>query len=360
MSTIQLLIDGDGNREAIRELLAGQYEVLTEQSATDADLYIVDDTSFPNHYEHLSDCIEASEPVFCPVILIRRTVHMSRLSLPKPDEHDGPLLVDDIVDAPVDQNQLFRRINTLLIRRNQSAQLQHYVSRLEESNARLEQFAYAASHDLQEPLRMVTSYLQLIESRYGDEFDEDGEEFLEFAIDGADRMRSMIEGLLEYSRVDTEGNPLKPTDMNDVVEDVRMNLEMKIDDHEAQIEVDSLPVVNGDEYQLRQLLQNVLSNAIEYSGDEPPRIRIAANRNGTHWKLSVTDNGIGIDPDDQDRIFEVFQRLHSRDEHPGTGIGLALCKRIIERHGGDIWVDSEPGEGSTVTFTLPPAEQSAV
>ncbi|WP_255681840.1 PAS domain-containing protein [Natrinema sp. SYSU A 869] len=232
-----------------------------------------------------------------------------------------------------------------------------YQRKLEESNERLEQFAYAVSHDLQEPLRMVTSYLQLLEQRYGDVFDEDGEEFLEFAVDGAQRMREMIDGLLEYSRIETRGDPLEPTDLDDVLDDVLTDLQIRIEETDAEIASEPLPVVEGDANQLRQVFQNLLSNAIEYSGDEPPRVRISAERDGAEWLLSVSDEGIGIDPDDRERIFEVFQRLHTREEHTGagTGIGLALCERIVERHGGDIWVDSDSGEGTIFSFTLPAA-----
>ncbi|MDS0473510.1 PAS domain S-box protein [Natrinema sp. 1APR25-10V2] len=228
-----------------------------------------------------------------------------------------------------------------------------YERALEESNERLEQFAYAASHDLQEPLRMVTSYLQLVENRYADKLDEDGQEFIDFAVDGAERMRDMIDALLEYSRVETRGDPFEPVDLNDILEDVREDLQMQIEETEAEITTGDLPRVDGDSSQLRQVLQNLLSNAIEYSGDQPPRIDIDAEREGNNWIISVHDEGIGIDPDEQERIFEVFQRLQTHDEHPGTGIGLALCRRIVERHGGEIWVESESGGGATFSFTLP-------
>jgi PAS domain S-box-containing protein len=228
-----------------------------------------------------------------------------------------------------------------------------YEQKLEESNERLEQFAYAASHDLQEPLRMVSSYLQLIEGRYGDGLDEDGREFLEFAVDGADRMRDMIDGLLEYSRVESQGEAFEPVELDDVLGDVRESLRMKVDENDAEISAGDLPRVEGDHGQLRQLFQNLLDNAIEYSGDEPPRIHVSAERAADRWIVSVRDEGVGIDPSDTDRIFNVFQTLHTPDQRGGTGIGLALCQRIVERHGGDIWVDSEPGEGSTFSFTLP-------
>ncbi|WP_436346950.1 PAS domain-containing sensor histidine kinase [Natronorubrum sp. FCH18a] len=251
-------------------------------------------------------------------------------------------------------------ISTALERQSYERRLSDTVAELEESNERLEQFAYAASHDLQEPLRMVSSYLQLLESRYADNLDSDAEEFIAYAVDGAERMRDMIEGLLEYSRVDSQGKPFEPVDLDALLEDVLTDLQVMIDRHDAEITAESLPEVPGDASQFRQLFQNLLSNAIEYSGDEPPRIHVETERTGRNWTISVRDEGIGIDPTDSERVFQVFQRLHSRDEYDGTGIGLALCRRIVERHGGEIWVESEPGEGSTFSFTLPreqPAER---
>ncbi|ELY54108.1 multi-sensor signal transduction histidine kinase [Natronococcus amylolyticus DSM 10524] len=243
-----------------------------------------------------------------------------------------------------------------LERRHHQTELEELVGELEASNERLEQFAYAASHDLQEPLRMVTSYLRLIEDRYGDELDADGEEFLEYAVDGADRMREMIEGLLEYSRVDTRGDSFETVDLECVLEAVRSDIRVQIAESDAEITASPLPRVRGDSGQLRQLFQNLLSNAIKYSGDGPPRIDVSAERSRAdgYWRVAVRDEGVGIDPEESERIFDVFQRLHGHDE-PGAGIGLALCQRIVERHGGEIRVDSEPGEGSTFTVTLPPA-----
>lgn len=204
---------------------------------------------------------------------------------------------------------------------------------------------------------MVTSYLQLIEKRYGDALDEDGEELFGFAVDGADRMREMIDGLLKYSRVQMGGDPFEPVELDAVLEDAIEDLQVKIEESDAEISAATLPRVEGDATQLRQLFENLLSNAIEYSDDDPPRVDVSVERSGSDVIVSVRDEGIGVDPADADRIFDVFQRLHSREEHSGTGIGLALCNRIVERHEGRIWVDSEPGDGSTFSFTLSAADE---
>ncbi|WP_440769954.1 PAS domain-containing protein [Natronorubrum sp. DTA28] len=238
-------------------------------------------------------------------------------------------------------------------RRADQRRLEELVDELEASNERLEQFAYAASHDLQEPLRMVASYLTLVDQRYADELDSDAEEFIEYAVDGARRMQEMIDGLLAYSRVDTQGDPFEVVDCEAVLEDVLTDLEVRIEETDADITVESLPEVYGDPGQLRQVFQNLLDNAITYSGDEAPRISVFAEKDGQEWRLSVRDRGIGIDPADTERIFQVFDRLHSVEEYAGTGIGLALCQRIVERHDGDIRVASTPGEGATFTTTLP-------
>ena len=237
------------------------------------------------------------------------------------------------------------------------AELEETITRLERSNDRLEQFAYAASHDLQEPLRMVSSYLQLVETRYADDLDAEAQEFIEFAVDGADRMRAMVDGLLQYSRVQSEGDPVGPVDLDEVLADARDDLTVRIARSGADITVDDLPRVRGDESQLRQVFQNLLENAIKYSGDDPPRIEVAAEPTGDgEWLCSVSDDGIGIDPDHHERVFGMFKQLQGGEEASGAGIGLPLCKRVVERHDGEMWIESTPGEGSTFYFTLPAAE----
>ncbi|QLD89556.1 PAS domain-containing protein [Natronomonas salina] len=225
--------------------------------------------------------------------------------------------------------------------------------RLRATNERLENFAHAASHDLQEPLRMVSTYLQLLETRHGDELSEEAHEFLGYAVDGADRMREMVDSLLAYSRVEGAGSRFTAVDLNDVIADVQTDLQQLIEESEGEVVVEELPCVEGDVNQLRQVFQNLLENAIQYSGDDPPHVHISVEaERESEVVVSISDEGIGIDSDDQDRIFDVFERLHPHGEHRSTGIGLALCERIVERHGGEIWVESEPGEGSTFFVSL--------
>lgn len=204
---------------------------------------------------------------------------------------------------------------------------------------------------------MVSSYLRLIDQRYGDRLDAEGEEFLAYAVDGADRMRDMIDGLLAYSRIETAGEPLEPVDLEDVFGEACGELRGRIQESGAEIDAEPLPRVEGDRRQLRQLFRNVLSNALTYSREGTPRIAVSSERRGSKWRISVRDEGIGIDPAETERIFEVFHRLHTHDEYAGSGIGLALCRRIVERHDGEMWADSEPGEGSTFTFTVPAVDE---
>jgi signal transduction histidine kinase len=231
--------------------------------------------------------------------------------------------------------------------------LQQITVALQRSNQELERFAYVASHDLREPLRMVTSFSQLLAERYSGRLDEDADEFIGYITEGAARMDLLVNDLLEYSRVGSRARPLEPTNLNLVLGDALRNLAVSIEENDADIRWEVLPTVLADHTQMIQVFQNLLSNAIKFHGEEPPVIRIGAWQDGDAWLISVKDNGIGIDPLYAEKIFEIFQRLHNRDKYPGTGIGLAICRRIVERHGGRIWVDSAEGEGSTFTFTLP-------
>jgi len=231
-------------------------------------------------------------------------------------------------------------------------QLVIYAQDLKRSNQELEHFAYVASHDLQEPLRAVASHTQILAKRYMDQLSPDAEKHMSFVVDGASRMKQLIDDLLMYSRVQTHGKPFEPTDCEAVLNNVLKYLQVKIQESSAVISHDPLPTVKGDATQLGQIFQNLIENALKFSGERTPQIRISARELPDAWEFSVRDNGIGIDPQFFERIFVIFQRLHTRSEYPGTGLGLAICKRIAERHGGNISVESKQGEGSTFSFTV--------
>jgi PAS domain S-box-containing protein len=225
---------------------------------------------------------------------------------------------------------------------------------LARSNRDLEQFAYVASHDLQEPLRMVAGYLQLLSERYWGQLDDNADKYIGYAVDGAQRMSNLIRDLLAYSRVNTRAEELRETDSQEALDMALKNLRAAIQESDAAVAHDRLPAVRADRTQLAQVFQNLVGNAIKFrSPDRPLRIQISARRDEGNWLFSVEDNGIGFDMQYEDKLFLIFQRLHSRGKYPGTGIGLAICKRIVERHGGRIWATSELGAGSTFSFTIP-------
>jgi light-regulated signal transduction histidine kinase (bacteriophytochrome) len=228
---------------------------------------------------------------------------------------------------------------------------------LARSNAELQQFAYVASHDLQEPLRMVVSYTQLLARRYQGKLDAEADEFIAFAVDGAQRMQKLIRALLAYSRVGTQSKPLKPASIQAALDWALANLQMAITDNQAVVTHDTLPTVLADETQLGQLFQNLIDNALKFRNSQPPAIHISAEQKDSQWLFSIRDNGIGLEPQYVERIFVIFQRLHGPTDYPGSGIGLAICKRIVERHGGRIWVESQLGQGATFYFTLPVEEK---
>jgi PAS domain S-box-containing protein len=244
-------------------------------------------------------------------------------------------------------------------RRTAQLALQAAHDELARSNAELEQFAYVASHDLQEPLRMVSSYTQLLGRRYGDKLDGDARDFMAFIVDGAGRMKQLIEDLLAYSRVGTHGREFKEVELESVLARAVVNLRGAIEDFGASITNDQLPLVHGDEMQLVQLFQNLIGNALKFRGSEAPHVHVSSRKALGGWEVSIADNGIGIEPQYFERIFLVFQRLHDKGQYPGTGIGLAICKKVVDRHGGRIRVESKPGKGSTFHFTLRDRQQGA-
>jgi len=227
---------------------------------------------------------------------------------------------------------------------------------LKRSNEDLEQFAYAASHDLQEPLRMVTGYVGLLAQRYQGKLDEDADEFIGFAVDGAERMKELISDILEYSRVNSRPKPLASVPLDEVVEEATRNLSVALEESDGRVGHEDLPVVEGDRSQLLELFQNLIGNSLKFRSEEKPLVRISAARDNGMWRVTVADNGIGIEPAYREKVFAVFQRLHTRSEYPGTGIGLALCKRVVERHGGAIWIEPGSREGTTIHLTLKGAD----
>jgi PAS domain S-box-containing protein len=236
--------------------------------------------------------------------------------------------------------------------------LRSVAAELSRSNQDLEQFAYVSSHDLQEPLRMVASFSGILRDRYADKLDDKGKEYLGFVMEGAHRMQSLVEGLLQYSRIGTRGNPPEPMDVQRAVDAALANLRASIEESGAAITTGPLPSIRAERTQMTQLFQNLIGNAIKFRSDRPPEIHVGAERQDRSWLFWVKDNGIGIDPKFKDKIFVIFQRLHARDKYPGTGIGLAVCKKIVERHGGEIRVESQPGQGSTFLFTIPDVHEA--
>jgi PAS domain S-box-containing protein len=272
--------------------------------------------------------------------------------------HKSEKVTDVLYNASIYKNEagevqgVFAAARDITVRKAMENEIKQTMEKLQQSNAELEQFAYVASHDLQEPLRMVASYVQLLERRYKGKLDPEADEFIAYAVDGANRMRGLIDDLLTYSRVSRLGKPFEPTDLESTLDVVLMNLQASIAENGAVVTHDKLPVVMADGGQMVQLLQNLIGNAIKFHSKDPPRVHVSAQVKENEYLFAVRDNGIGIAPEYFDRLFKIFQRLHTREEYPGSGIGLAICKKIVERHGGRIWIESQVGKGSTIYFTL--------
>lgn len=281
----------------------------------------------------------------------------SKVPLRFEKELDGVILdfnIYPIFDAHEKVDRLAIFAQNITTRRSAEEKLQTTMADLERSNLELEQFAYVASHDLQTPLRVISGYLQLLESNYESKLDESGKEFIAFACDAALRMQGMIEDLLTFSRVGTTGRSFEPTDCNAVLDYVLILLGNRIEASGAEISRSALPIIMADESQLEQLWQNLIGNALKFrKADVAPHIQVGASRRDEDWLFSVKDNGIGIGSQYYKRIFALFERLHGQTEYEGTGLGLSICKKIVERHGGRIWVDSTLGEGTTFYFTMP-------
>lgn len=277
------------------------------------------------------------------------------------DEFGEPIYIDfSLTPVKSESGEVIYLIpegRDVTLHRRREAELQETLELLDHSNRDLEQFAYIASHDLQEPLRKISSYCQLLSEEQGERLDDEGREYLQVVVEGADRLKKLVKDLLSFSRITTRGKELAPTSSEDCLREALGNLEVAIEESRARIGHDPLPPVIADASQLVSLFQNLVGNAIKYRGDDAPRIHVGGRELGSEFEFFVRDNGIGIAEEHSERVFKIFQRLHNRRDYSGTGIGLALCKRIIERSGGRVWLESEPGEGSTFYFTMPLADE---
>ncbi len=362
------LTDLEGNFVAVNARFLELYGFdsladIQAQGLTAFDLIASDFAKLSEHQQHVRDSLQQA----LEQNVVRNITYLTK-------RKDGsPFYTEMSVSIIRDENGEpvnFMAVNRDITERQQAeADLALYAAKLERSNRELEQFAYVVSHDLQEPLRMVTSFLNLLQRRVSEQLDDKAQEYIAYATDGAERMHSMIKALLAYARIGTQGKPFKPTDCEALLASVLRSVQFKIEDVGAVVTHDPLPTVIADGMQLERVFQNLVSNALKFQpradeGLDPPRIHISAERTceaggsssvqrQDRWLFKVQDNGIGIDPEYFPHLFQVFRRLHTRDEYEGTGIGLANCRKIVERHGGRIWVESEPGVGSTFYFTLP-------
>lgn len=302
--------------------------------------------------------IDASKTAFAE-LQIKDSFRYESLSLERKDGgHVDAEFISNVYVA-ADRRLIQCNIRDITERKRLESLAVERLAELARSNADLAQFGYVASHDLQEPLRTVASCVQLLQKRYGKQLDAGADEFIAHAVAGAKRMETIINDLLTYSRVGTEARPPEHTDCGAVLANVLANLALAIKESGAQVTHATLPVVDVDPSQLTQVFQNLIANAIKFRASQPPCIHISADFHEEVWTLSIADNGIGIDPQYFDRIFEVFERLHTREEYHGNGIGLAICKKIIERHGGRLWVESQPDQGSIFRFSLPTKQKGA-
>jgi signal transduction histidine kinase len=289
-------------------------------------------------------------------VLARRVRRVSQGEFDTPIRGTGPR---DIADLAADVDSMRQRIaDELSALREAHEQLDAQARELARSNAELEQFAYVASHDLQEPLRKVASFCQLLEQRYKGQLDDRADQYIAFAVDGAKRMQQLINDLLDFSRVGRIAGEPELVDLGELARHARADFDATVVEAKAEVDLGPLPTVRGEATLLTVLFRNLIGNALKFRGAAPPAVSITAERDGSEWLFTCSDNGIGIDPEYADRVFVIFQRLHGRDEYAGTGIGLAMCRKIVEHHGGRIWLEPTTGPGTTFRFTLPALEES--
>jgi PAS domain S-box-containing protein len=332
------------------ELLGGAVEILVPERFR------------AHHPELVASYVASSEPLEPRMLRELRGQRKDGSEFPA-DIGVGPVETDEglfVLAAIADiterkrAEEAIHRMNEELEQRveERTAELARSNEALEQSNVELQQFAYVASHDLQSPLRGIAGFAQCLQSEYRGQLDDEADGYIQRIVDGSKRMQLLISDLLAYSRVESRAARFQPTSLNDVFDSALALLHASIEDAAGEVTRDELPTVPGDPSQLSQLLQNLIGNGIKYYGDQPPRLHVSAEQNGNVWTIAVRDNGIGIATEHQERIFEIFRRLHTQQAYPGTGIGLAVCRRIVSRHGGRIWLESEEGKGSTFYFTI--------
>ena len=355
----------DNSFAAAAEILDNVSEIIVCMDTNDAVLWAnqAAKTAFPALVESIGRKYKCYQLFFhcdvecpeCPVKRVITTKKPCSAVICRSNEGIWRVTADPVYDEDGQVVRIIKRVEDVKAATEIENRLYEMNTELERSNQDLEQFAYAVSHDLREPLRMVASYLQLIEMQNKDKFDNESKEFLSIAFDGAKRMNDLLDGLLQYSRVGSRGKIPAECDCEEIIRNATNNLMLQIDETKTQIETYNMPVsVPADRSQLIQLFSNLIGNSIKYSKPGiTPVIQISCCSDEKFWTFCVKDNGIGIESQYYDRIFQVFQRLHGRTEIPGYGLGLSICKRIVERHGGKIWVDSKPGEGTEFYFTMP-------
>jgi signal transduction histidine kinase len=354
-----LLIDDDKeDADEVSRMLADDFSIDTinhlalvfDQLKHGYDVVIMD-LNLPDSQGY--DTFEAVETMSGEVPVIVLTSHSDRkLALKAMRRGAQDYLFKETISAEV----IVRSIRYAIERSKLLQEQKAMMTELQRTNADLQQFVYIASHDLQEPLRQVVNYLSLVERSFKHQLDPKAKEYIEFAMDGGNRMHELIDNVLTYSRVDTKGKRFAPVDMNEVATQVLVILRLMIKENNAEIIIDPLPTISADKSQMIQVLQNLVENAIKFHGSDPPKVHISASPGEMIWTFSVKDNGMGLDMAESEKIFLMFHRLHQREEYPGTGIGLAIVKKIIERHGGRVWVESMPDSGATFFFTIPTTE----
>ena len=346
MKQILLILENKTNSRLLRELLLEHYQVYQYQDSSSLnlpfDLCIVDGLALKRLQSQLQVRRKSSEPIFLPFLLLTSRPDVGMVT------DDLRNSVDEVITTPIEKMELLLRVEVLL-------RMRHFSVELARSNRELEEFTYIVSHDLQEPLRQVKLFTDLFVKSYLHHEDEQAAQCIHYISNGVVSMNNLIRDLLTYSRVSGGELSLETTDLGAVLNQVLVDLSSLIEESQALIRAEELPTLQANPSQMKQLLQNLITNAIKFSHPHPPLIHINAIRNDQFWTISVQDNGIGIEPQYAQRIFVIFKRLHPQQDYPGTGIGLSICQKIVQRHGGRIWVNSEQGVGSTFSFTLPAA-----